>query len=152
MSFQSSDIVLTLSSEALMGPALHYRFGEFSLHVGERVLYRNSTLVSLTPKALETLLFLVERHGHVVDKKDLFRAVWPGVFVEEVSLARNISVLRKVLSDGQDGLSYIETIPKRGYRFVAEVAEVCDGDGAGTRTIVASQDRLGEALSAPDSN
>ncbi|HTT33969.1 MAG TPA: tetratricopeptide repeat protein [Methylomirabilota bacterium] len=102
-----------------MGKSRQYWFGEFRLDADQRALFRKDELVSLTPKALETLLFLVERHGRIVDKKELMEAVWPDTFVEEVSLARNVSVLRKILSENEEGQSYIETIPKRGYRFVA---------------------------------
>jgi DNA-binding winged helix-turn-helix (wHTH) protein/tetratricopeptide (TPR) repeat protein len=98
-----------------------YRFGDFCLDTSERGLFREGKLIALTPKALETLIFLVERHGHIVEKKELMDAMWPGTYVEEGSLARNVSVLRKTLSENQDGQAYIETIPKRGYRFVAEV-------------------------------
>lgn len=101
-----------------------YEFGEYRLDPTERVLFRQFELIPLTPKALDTLLFLVERRGHIIEKDDLMKAIWPDTFVEEVSLARNISVIRKVLSDGEDGRVFIETIPKRGYRFVAPVKEV----------------------------
>jgi TolB-like protein/DNA-binding winged helix-turn-helix (wHTH) protein len=104
-----------------MGTSRQYFFGEFRLDADQRALFRKDELVSLTPKALETLLFLVERHGRIVDKKELIEAVWPDTFVEEVSIARNVSVLRKILSENEEGQSYIETIPKRGYRFVAPV-------------------------------
>jgi len=106
-----------------MPSSRQYFFGDFRLDAGQRALFRKDDLVSLTPKALETLLFLVERHGRIVDKKELMDAVWPETFVEEVSLARNVSVLRKILSENEEGQSYIETIPKRGYRFVAPVQE-----------------------------
>ena len=98
-----------------------YVFGEFRLDARQRALFRQEELIALTPKSLETLLFLVERHGQIVDKKEILDAVWPNTFVEEVSLARNVSLLRKALSDHQDGIAFIETIPKRGYRFVAHV-------------------------------
>jgi len=100
-----------------------YEFGEFQLDLSERALFRQGQLVPLTPKALETLLLLVERRSHIVEKDELMKAIWPDTFVEEVSLARNISVLRKVLSDGEAGRTFIETIPKRGYRFVAPVRQ-----------------------------
>jgi len=99
----------------------HYFFGEFRLDARQRALFRQQELIALTPKSLETLLFLVERHGQIVDKKEILEAVWPETFVEEVSLARNVSLLRKALSDHQEGHAFIETIPKRGYRFVAPV-------------------------------
>ena len=94
-----------------------YRFGSFVLHGDERVLQREGgEIVPLTPKAVETLLALVEHHGHVLTKDELMERVWPETFVEESGLARNVSVLRKALGKG-----YIETVPKRGYRFTAQV-------------------------------
>jgi TolB-like protein/DNA-binding winged helix-turn-helix (wHTH) protein/Tfp pilus assembly protein PilF len=107
-----------------MSTSSQYFFGEFRLDAVQRALFRENELVQLAPKALETLLFLVERHGQIVDKRELMDAVWPGTFVEEVGLARNISLLRRVLSDHKDEQSFIETIPKRGYRFVARVTEL----------------------------
>src|ERR1700676_1418695 len=98
-----------------------YLFGEFRLDARQRALFRQQELIALTPKSLETLLFLVERHGQIVDKKEILEAVWPETFVEEGSLARNVSLLLKALSDHLDGHAFIETIPKRGYRFVAPV-------------------------------
>jgi TolB-like protein/DNA-binding winged helix-turn-helix (wHTH) protein len=89
----------------------------------ERVLLRDGQPVTLPPKDLETLLVLVERAGHIVEKEELLEKVWPGVFVEEGNLARHIFNLRQVLGDSADGRKYIETIPKRGYRFVAAVRE-----------------------------
>ena len=104
-----------------MSSSRQYFFGEFRLDTRQRALFRRQELVALTPKSFETLQFLVERHGQIVDKKEILEAVWPDTFVEEVSLARNVSLLRKALSDHQDGNAFIETIPKRGYRFVAPV-------------------------------
>src|SRR6202011_5908408 len=104
-----------------MAGSHQYLFGEFRLDARQRALFRQQELIALTPKSLETLLFLVERHGQIVEKKEILEAVWPETFVEEVSLARNVSLLRKALSDHQDGHAFIETIPKRGYRFVAPV-------------------------------
>lgn len=104
-----------------MAGSRQYVFGEFRLDARQRALFRNQELVALEPKTLETLLYLVERRGQIVNKSELLEAVWPETFVEEVSLARNVSLLRKALSDHQDGHVFIETIPKRGYRFVAPV-------------------------------
>lgn len=98
-----------------------YEFGPFRLDPAERLLLRGEDRVALTPKAYETLLALVENAGRALQKEELLRRIWPDTFVEEVSLARNISVLRKVLGD-QDG-TYIETLPKRGYRFVAPIRQ-----------------------------
>ena len=105
---------------------LTYSFGPFLLDPGERRLALDGRDLRLSPKVFETLVLLVERHGLLVDKDDLMKALWPGTFVEEVTLARNISLLRKALGDapGQDQSQYIETVSKHGYRFIAEVKEV----------------------------
>src|SRR3989442_1444781 len=101
-----------------------FEFVPFRLDPAERVLWRNGELVLLTPKAFETLLVLVEQCGHVVSKDDLMKDVWPDAFVEECGLARNISVLRKALGQNGEDHRYIETIPRRGYRFVAPVRKI----------------------------
>src|SRR6266403_515003 len=98
-----------------------YGFGSYQLDAVERVLLRDGQPVTIPPKDLETLLVLVERAGHIVEKEELLEKVWPGVFVEEGNLARHIFNLRQVLGDSEDGRKYIETIPKRGYRFVVPV-------------------------------
>lgn len=113
-----------------------YEFGAFRFHAAERVLFRGADVVPLTPKVADTLLALLAHRGRVVEKSELIRVIWPDTFVEEGGLARNISVLRKTLGDEPDGSQYIETIPKRGYRFVAPVREVasapqCDTAGGG---------------------
>jgi Tol biopolymer transport system component/DNA-binding winged helix-turn-helix (wHTH) protein len=110
-------------------PKHSYEFGPFRLDVSERVLLREGRPVALTPKAIETLLVLVRNSGHIVDKDDLMKEVWPDVFVEEASLARNVSVLRKILRKNASKNQYIETIPKRGYRFTADVKEGWDNTG-----------------------
>src|SRR6266513_1319145 len=100
-----------------------YGFGSYQLDAVERVLLRDGQPVTVPPKDLETLLVLVERAGHIVEKEELLDRVWPGVFIEEGNLARHIFNLRQVLGDSPDGRKYIETIPKRGYRFVAAVRD-----------------------------
>src|SRR5215216_6438528 len=100
-----------------------YEFGPFRLDATERLLLRGEQHIPITPKAFETLLVLVENGGHVIDKDELIKKVWPNTFVEEVNLAKNVSHLRKILAGEQAG-QFIETIPKRGYRFVAGVKEV----------------------------
>jgi len=100
-----------------------YIFGSYRLDADERVLLRDGQPVTLPPKDLETLLVLVERAGHIVGKEELLEKVWPGVFIEEGNLARHIFNLRQVLGDSPDGRKYIDTIPKRGYRLVAQVQE-----------------------------
>jgi len=84
---------------------------------------RGGQPITLPPKDLETLLVLVERAGHIVEKEELLEKVWPGVFIEEGNLARHIFNLRQVLGETADGCKYIETIPRRGYRFVAPVLQ-----------------------------
>src|SRR5258707_11620097 len=78
----------------------------------------------MPPKAFDLLVVLVERSGHLVEKDELLRAVWPGSFVEEGNLSVTISVLRRALNDDRGMHKYIETVSKRGYRFVADVREV----------------------------
>ena len=101
-----------------------YEFGPFRLDPVERVLLTAGTRVALTPKAFETLLVLVENSGHILEKDDLLKQVWPDTFVEEGTLARNISTLRKALGDDPEGETYVETVPRRGYCFVAMVQQV----------------------------
>jgi Tol biopolymer transport system component/DNA-binding winged helix-turn-helix (wHTH) protein len=101
-----------------------YEFGPFRLDATERLLLRGEQHIPLTPKAFETLLVLVEHGGHVIEKNELMKKVWPNTFVEEVNLAKNVSSLRKILGGETSEQLYIETIPKRGYRFIAGVREV----------------------------
>src|SRR5712692_5253524 len=106
-------------------PTKHiYEFGGFRLDTSERVLLRNGISVPLTPKVFDTLAVLVQKSGHVVVKDELMNEVWADSFVEESNLTQNIFVLRKVLGEDRGGRSYIETVSKRGYRFVASVREV----------------------------
>jgi DNA-binding winged helix-turn-helix (wHTH) protein/TolB-like protein/Tfp pilus assembly protein PilF len=98
-----------------------YEFGPFRLNPEQHLLTRNGEAVSLTPKALETLLVLVENSGYLVEKGFLMKRVWPDAYVEEGNLTLNISTLRKALGETATYHQYIETIPKRGYRFVAPV-------------------------------
>jgi DNA-binding winged helix-turn-helix (wHTH) protein len=95
-----------------------YQFGPFSLDVNERVLLRDGRLVPLAPKALTTLLVLVRNQGRVVEKDTLMAEIWPDEVVEEGNLAQHIFMLRKVLGENNGLHSCIETVPRRGYRFV----------------------------------
>ena len=106
-----------------------YAFGPFRLDSEKRVLVRDGTPVLLSPKIIEVLLVLVESAGHLVEKDDLINRVWPDAFVEEGSLNKNISLLRKLLGEWDGAREYIETVPKRGYRFVAPVSEVTHAEG-----------------------
>jgi len=98
-----------------------YEFGPYRLDVAEQRLLRNGQLVPLPPKVFDTLLMLVERGGRMIEKDELMTRLWPDTFVGEAALARNISDLRKALGEGPGGQKYIETVPKRGYRFMAGV-------------------------------
>jgi TolB-like protein len=108
----------------------HYRFGPFSLNVEEHLLLREGEPVLLTPKAFETLVVLVENNNRVVLKDELMKEVWPDTFVEESTLAQNIFTLRKTLGRTASGRQYIETYPRRGYRFVETVREARHGGNA----------------------
>ena len=110
-----------------------YRFQGFRLDTAERTLRRDGQLVAVSPKAWEVLKILVERSGGVVDKQFLMDSIWPETFVEENNLAFNVSVLRKLLGDEAANPRFIQTVPKRGYRFRAEV-EVVEAGGASKRT------------------
>ena len=101
----------------------HYIFGAFLLDPVEKVLLRNNQPVHLPSKAFETLLALVEKDGHILEKTELLNRVWPNTFVEEATLAQNIFTLRKTLGQAE-GQEFIETVPKRGYRFVAPLRTV----------------------------
>ena len=100
-----------------------YEFGPFRLDTVEKVLLRDGEPVPLTPKAFETLVALVERSGHLVKKDELMKVVWADAFVEESNLTNNVYALRKMLGQSENGRSYIETVPKRGYRFTAPVKQ-----------------------------
>jgi DNA-binding winged helix-turn-helix (wHTH) protein/TolB-like protein/Flp pilus assembly protein TadD len=100
-----------------------YEFGAFRLDKNERRLLREGRRVRLTPKAVETLLILVERSGHVVSKEELIGRLWPDSFVEENNLTQYISDLRKALGTDADGRPLIETEHRRGYRFAADARE-----------------------------
>lgn len=102
-------------------PTTFYRFADYEVDSVRRILLRNGERVALTPKAFDVLLALVERHGGIVTKDELLRAVWPDTVVEEISLTRNISVLRKTLGETPDQHNFIVTVPGTGYRFVAPV-------------------------------
>src|SRR5262245_20488508 len=98
-----------------------YEFDRFCLDASERILLHDQQETPLTPKVFETLLLLVENSGRVIEKEELLQTIWPDSFVEESSLTQNISLLRKALGEGGDGRRFIETIPKRGYKFIAPV-------------------------------
>ena len=109
-------------------PSQTYEFGDFRMDVAERQLSRrDGTTVPLTPRVFETLRYLVEHSGKVLDKEQLMEAVWPDSIVEENNLTQNISTLRRVFGDSPDAHRYIVTVPGRGYRFVPEVRQRPNG-------------------------
>jgi pimeloyl-ACP methyl ester carboxylesterase/DNA-binding winged helix-turn-helix (wHTH) protein len=98
-----------------------YLFDAFRVDANERLLFKDNREVPLTPKVFDTLLVLLENSSHVMTKKELMQEVWPDSFVEENNLAQNISILRKALGTSGEGEQYIQTVPKRGYRFIGDV-------------------------------
>jgi Tol biopolymer transport system component/DNA-binding winged helix-turn-helix (wHTH) protein len=105
-------------------PKHFYEFSHFRIDPEERVLLHDGKVVPLTPKVFDTLLSLVEHCREVVSKDELMNFVWPNCHVEEGNLTQNISTLRKLLGESPNAPQYIETVPRRGYRFVAPVEEV----------------------------
>src|SRR5262245_44263739 len=101
-----------------------YEFGPFQLDPSQDLLLEGTRKIPLTPKAYQTLLVLVEHRGRTLSKDELLQKVWPDAFVEEATLTQNIFTLRKQLRDDRETAQYIETLPKRGYRFVADVRQV----------------------------
>ena len=104
-----------------------FEFGPFQLDPANHLLLRQGQPISLPPKAFDTLLLLVQRRGALLEREELLKTVWPDTFVEENNLTHYISMLRKALGEGEAGDSFIETVPKLGYRFVAEVREIQNG-------------------------
>lgn len=103
-----------------------YEFSGFRIDVTDRLLLRGGEVVPLTPKAFDLLLYLVENAGHVLNKEGLMKQIWPDSFVEEANLSHHVFTLRKALGEDKNGDKFIETIPRRGYRFVASVTQVQD--------------------------
>ncbi len=129
-----------------------YEFDAFRLDPAERQLLRDGTPVALTPKVFETLVVLVERSGHLVEKEELMKLVWADAFVEQANLARSIHTLRKALGEEHNGHQYIETVPKRGYRFVAEVREVANGGAVATPDQTGARTQRGSAATTENLN
>jgi serine/threonine protein kinase/TolB-like protein len=100
-----------------------YEFGEFELDVSERLLMRGEAVVELKPKVFDLLVLLVQNAGRLMEKEAIFQSLWPDTVVDEANLNVSISALRKALGDTASAPRYIETAPKRGYRFIARVTE-----------------------------
>lgn len=132
--------LLNFSQCEMNGEAKHfYQFKSFRLDVEERQLLHLNLPVSLTPKAFDVLAARVERGGHLVEKDELLKLAWADSFVEEANVARIVHTLRKILGDDGNGNKYIETVAKKGYRFVVEVDEVRE-DSRQSAAAVGSQD------------
>ena len=115
-----------------------FRFGPVTLIPAERLVLKDGRPVSLTPKAFDLLAFMAAHPGRLLTKDELMQAVWPDAIVEESNLSYNVFAIRKALGEGEETERYVETVPKRGYRFLPQVAPV-DDNGHG---------RLGSAILA----
>jgi len=100
-----------------------YEFGEFRLDPAAKTLSCRNEPVALTPKVFDTLQFMVEHAGRLLEKDELMERIWQGRFVEESNLTFNIKMLRRALQDDAQRPRFIETVPRRGYRFIAEVKQ-----------------------------
>lgn len=152
MSFKNSSSFLRFFSVAEMngGEKHSYRFKSFLLKAEERQLLRDGEAVALTPKVFDTLVYLVERAGHLVEKQELMDSVWRDSFVEEGNLTRSVYELRRALGQDKNGNKFIETIPTKGYRFVAEVtSEVEAAPAASTNGNVPAADVWPDQLEIP---
>src|SRR5437773_11457597 len=109
------------------GARRFYEFGLFRLDTYRHRLFRGDEVVALSPKSIQTLILLVENRGKLLERETLMDALWPHVIVEDANLTVAVSQLRKALNQNGDNAEFIETIPRVGYRFVADVCEVIKG-------------------------
>src|SRR5215831_17404843 len=100
---------------------LIYQFFDVRVDLNSFKVFKGGSAVHLEPKAFEVLVFLIENRGRLIGKQELLDAVWKEAFVTENAMTRVIAQLRKVLDDDSKQAKYIETVPTRGYRFIAEV-------------------------------
>jgi DNA-binding winged helix-turn-helix (wHTH) protein len=127
-------------------------FGAYRIDREQRLLTKENNVIPLAPKVFDTLLVLAESGGRMLGKETLLKRIWPDAFVEEGSLARNISTLRKLLGEGPQDQKYIMTVPKRGYRFVAKVSALAAANRAGGGEDPARLPRKNNtAIETPDS-
>lgn len=108
------------------GARRFYQFGPFRLDPNRHRLFRGDEVVALSPKAIQTLVLLVENPGKLLERETLMDALWPHVIVEDANLTVAVSQLRKALNQNGDNAEFIETIPRVGYRFVADICEVIE--------------------------
>lgn len=130
---------------AVLRSAPQLRFGTVTFVPAERALLRSGQPVALTPKAFDLLAYFVAHPGRLLTKDELLQAVWPDAVVEESNLAYHVFAIRKALGDGADTDQYIETVPKSGYRFIAPVEHLGDGDEAAEDRRAAPPASTGEA-------
>ena len=107
-----------MSNEASMSKGVQYEFGKFQVIPGEQQLLHDGCPIPITYKAFRTLLVLIANHGHLVEKSEIMAAVWKDSVIEEGNLTVTISMLRKALGDTRKPSKYIQTVVKRGYRFI----------------------------------
>lgn len=122
-----------------------YDFGPFRLDPAERLLMRDDQPVALTPKSFDLLLILVENSGHLLGKEEILERLWPDQFVEEANLSFNISSLRKALGEGMSGQRFIETVPKKGFRFLPRV-DIRETGGSAAEPAVAAPPSIAPGL------
>ena len=127
-----------------------YEFGRFRLNVEEKQLVLEGLPVPLTPKAFDLLVVLVENGGHLLEKSELLDRVWPDSFVEEANLSVKMSELRRSLGESPNDHQYIETVPRRGYRFVAPVTEYRDEEAE--PDVSASNEEVSDSMSSEETS
>lgn len=141
------------------GASPAYEFGPFRLEAAENRLIYGGQQIPLPPRAFEMLVLLVRRSGHLVTKEELMEALWPNLAVEESNITQNVFLLRRALTDGSSGRDFIETVPRRGYRFIAPVKAIVPEPASPARPIPSApaqtpspiprrRSRLGPALAA----
>jgi DNA-binding winged helix-turn-helix (wHTH) protein/TolB-like protein/Tfp pilus assembly protein PilF len=138
------------TKEILPSSPTLYSFGPFFLDSAERIFSKDGVALQLSPRAFDTLLLLVDRAPHLISKSALMNALWAESFVEEANLAVVISVLRKALGDDGQERRYIQTVPKLGYRFIAEVRRHDASSGfLGPKPVVPSESDAGSQIPGP---
>ena len=112
-----------MSAPKLLQSKRNLTFGPYRFRIRERVLEKDGKPVAIPEKTLDVLRILLERAGQIVERDDLKREVWPGIFVEDTNIAFQISTLRKLLEESASAPQLVATVPKRGYRFIAPVLD-----------------------------
>jgi len=142
-----------LASTTTPQPADHiYQFGSFCLNQAEQQLLHDGEPIRLTPKLFDVLLVLIQNKGCLVTKDRLLKEVWPDAFVEEANLSVSIARLRKALAENVAERQYIETVPKRGYRFVAYVSELNDESAGIAKTVLSEESLMIERQNVSERN